>query len=79
VWSSRRGSRQIEHVGSAHSDDEVAALKQVAAERISAGQGELDLGPHAGPGAGPLEVVESKTAWVRQNSRQVQPARRGPG
>jgi hypothetical protein len=50
VWSSRRGSRQIEHLGSAHSDDEVAALKLVAAERIAAGQVELDLGLVAGAG-----------------------------
>jgi hypothetical protein len=27
VWSSRRGSRQIEHVGSAHDDPELEALK----------------------------------------------------
>jgi Transposase DDE domain len=64
VWSSRRGSRRIEHVGSAHNDDEVAALKQVAAERIAAGQAELDLGLHAGPGAGPLEVVGSRAGHL---------------
>jgi hypothetical protein len=27
VWSTRRGSRQIEHLGSAHDDAEVEALK----------------------------------------------------
>ena len=44
VWSSRQRARRIEHLGSAHDEAEVAALKQVAAERISAGQGQLDLG-----------------------------------
>ena len=36
VWSSRRGSRSIEHVGSAHDEAELAALKAAAAERLSA-------------------------------------------
>ena len=27
VWCARRGSRQIEHLGSAHDDGEVEALK----------------------------------------------------
>jgi hypothetical protein len=64
VWSSRRGSRQIEHLGSGHSDDEVAALKVVAAERIAAGQSELDLGLDVGSGSGPLEVVGSKAGHL---------------
>jgi hypothetical protein len=59
VWSSRRGSRQIEHLGSAHDDGELAALKAVAAERIAAGQQALDLGLAAAAGAGPLEIVAS--------------------
>ena len=44
VWSSRRGSRQIEHLGSAHDDGEVEALKAAAGQRLAEGQGELDLG-----------------------------------
>ncbi|MCK0438383.1 IS1634 family transposase [Gordonia alkaliphila] len=44
VHGSRKGSRSIEHIGSAHTDDEYAALKAVAARRLAAGQGELDLG-----------------------------------
>ena len=64
VWSSRRGSRQIEHLGSAHGDDELAALKLVAAERIAAGQVELDLGLGALAAAGPLEVVGSKAGHL---------------
>jgi len=44
VYSSRRGSRQIEHLGSAHSEAEVEALKAAAAQRLAAGQAQLDLG-----------------------------------
>jgi hypothetical protein len=64
VWSSRRGSRQIEHLGSAHGDDELAALTQVAAARIAAGQAELDLGLGAGAGTGPLEIVGSRAGHL---------------
>jgi hypothetical protein len=64
VWSSRRGSRQIEHLGSAHDADELAALKAVAAERIVAGQAELDLGLAAAAGNGPLEVVGSRAGHL---------------
>jgi hypothetical protein len=42
--SSRRGSRDIEHIGSAHDDVELELLKAVARQRLAAGQGELDLG-----------------------------------
>ena len=44
MWSSRRGSRKIEHIGSAHDDAEVEALKAAARQRLAAGQMELDLG-----------------------------------
>ncbi len=44
VWSSRRGSRSIEHLGSAHDEPGLAALKAAAAQRLAAGQAELDLG-----------------------------------
>lgn len=48
VWSWRKGSRSIEHLGSAHDDVELAGLKTVAAERLAAGQTELDLGISGG-------------------------------
>jgi len=38
VWSSRRGSRSIEHVGSAHDAMELEALKTAAARRLTEGQ-----------------------------------------
>lgn len=44
VWSSRRGSRSIEHIGSAHDETALAALKAAAAQRLAAGQAALDLG-----------------------------------
>jgi Transposase DDE domain len=61
VRSSHRGSRQIEHIGSAHDDVEVELLKAVARQRLAAGQGLLDLGPGFGgaPG-GPLPITSSR-------------------
>jgi hypothetical protein len=49
VGSSRRGSRLIEHLGSAHDEAGLAALKAAAAQRLAAGQTELDLGVQDGP------------------------------
>ena len=44
VWKSRRGSRDIEHFGSGHTDAEVEVLKAVAAQGIADGQDELPFG-----------------------------------
>ena len=57
VHSTRRGSRHIEHLGSAHDESELEALKVAAQRRIAAGQAELDLGLDAAVGSGPLEIV----------------------
>ena len=43
VRSSRKGARGIEHIGSAHDDAELAALKEVARQRLNAGQLSFDL------------------------------------
>jgi hypothetical protein len=59
VWSSRRGSRSIEHLGSAHDEAELAALKAAAAERLAAGQVVLDLGVSGPPGSEPLSITSS--------------------
>jgi hypothetical protein len=59
VWSSRRGSRQIEHLGSAHDEAELEALKAAAQQRIASGQLELDLGLEPA-GGGPLPITSSK-------------------
>jgi hypothetical protein len=43
VHGSRRGSRTIEHVGSAHDDEEWEALKAAARQRLAGGQAEPTL------------------------------------
>ena len=62
VYSSRRGSRDIEHIGSAHDDAELELLKAVARQRLAASQGELDLGPGFGgqAGGGPLPITSTR-------------------
>jgi hypothetical protein len=59
VWSSQRGSRQIEHLGSAHDEAGVETLKAAGRQRIAAGQMELDLGLEPA-GGGPLPITSSK-------------------
>ena len=59
--SSRKGSPDIEHIGSAHEDVELELLKTVARQRLAAGQGELDLGVDAPPEAGgPLPITAAR-------------------
>jgi hypothetical protein len=61
VYSSHRGSRQIEHIGSAHDDAALELLKAVARQRLAAGQSVLDLGPgFGGGGGGPLPITSSR-------------------
>jgi Transposase DDE domain len=60
VWSWRRGSRSIEHVGSAHDEVELAALKTAAAAWLVAGQTELDLGLSGGVEPGTLPITSSQ-------------------
>jgi hypothetical protein len=66
VYSSHRGSRDIEHLGSAHDDVELELLKAAARQRLAAGQGELDLGlevtapARRGAGGGPLPITSSR-------------------
>ena len=63
VWSSQRGSRNIEHIGSAHDETELETLTAAARQRIAGGQVELDLGlepaVQAG-GGGPLPITSSR-------------------
>ena len=60
VYSSRRGSRDIEHLGSARDEVELELLKTVARQRLAAGQGELDLGLAVGAPGGPLPITSSR-------------------
>jgi hypothetical protein len=60
IWSSRRGSRNIGHIGPAHDGAGLEALKAAARERLAAGQAEPDLGLD-GPGPGkPLPITSSR-------------------
>jgi len=69
VYSNRRGSRDIEHIGSAHDEVRLELLKAAARQRLVAGQGELDLGigGRAGRGVadgGPLPITSSRMAYL---------------
>src|SRR5262249_56779275 len=60
VHAWRKGSRDIEHVGSA-CDVELVLLKTVGGQRLAAGQGERDLGLDAPPEAGgPLPITATR-------------------
>jgi len=62
----KRGRRvlSIEHIGSAHTDDELAVLLQVAEERRHAGQLALDFDGAGAGGAGTLAVVEGTASLI---------------
>jgi hypothetical protein len=64
VWSSHRGSREIEHVGSAHTPEQVETLRAAARQRLAEGQQELDLGLHEAGPAGPLPITSSRAALL---------------
>jgi hypothetical protein len=65
VWSSRRGSRSIEHLGSARDEAQLEALKAAAAQRLAEGQQVLDLGlADTGSGGAPLEIVSSQASHL---------------
>jgi hypothetical protein len=65
VWSWRRGSRSIEHIGSAHDEIELAALKTAAAARLAGEQTELDLGLSQGvrPDTLPITSLRMTHLW----------------
>lgn len=64
VHSSRRGSRDIVHIGSAHDDAQLELLKAAARQRLAVGQGELNLGldgaDRTGKAGGPLPITSSR-------------------
>lgn len=65
VWSSRRGARSIEHVGSTHDAVELHALKTAAARRLTEGQQTLDLDVGGAEIIGaPLEIVSSRMEYL---------------
>lgn len=64
VWSSRRGARSIERVGSAHNEAGVAVPKAAATQRLAAGQSELDLGINGQSASAPLPITSSRAAHL---------------
>ena len=64
VWSTRRGARSIEHLGSAHDEAKLAALKAAAAQRLAANRAELDLGVGGRSGSEPLPITSSRSAHL---------------
>jgi hypothetical protein len=68
VYSKRRGARRMEHVGSAHDEQELEALKAAAVQRLAGGQYELELdldtGEQLAGGPGPLPIVASRMAHL---------------
>lgn len=64
VYSNRRGSRDIEHIGWAHSPQEVEALKAVARQRLHANQDSFDFGDGRPEGeALPITSTRSRHLW----------------
>ena len=63
VHSSRKGSRDIEHIGSAHTPAELELLKAVARQRLHANQDTLDLGDGQ-PARGELSILSTRSAYL---------------
>jgi hypothetical protein len=68
----RRGRQveQVEHVGSAHTDAELALLLGAAQERLSPGQDVLDLGDLAAVAVRMVDVAD----WTAEATVSVAPA-----
>ena len=64
VTCSTRRVLSIEHIGSAHTDDELAVLLQIAEERRHAGQLALDLGDVGAGTVGTRAVVEGTASLI---------------
>ena len=80
VHGSRRGARQIEHLGSAHDDQELEALKAAARQRLAGGQVQVELGLDtalesvlAAAGPGPLQIASSQMSYLSQALGAVYP------
>ena len=77
VWSSSRGSRSMDHIGSAHTPEDVEVLKAVARQRmIAAGQDET---PSTLPSAPSSVVIGGGAAvalaafWEVENALAAEP------
>ena len=64
VHSKRRGSREIEHIGSAHTPADVEVLKTVARQRMHANQDTLDLDDgRLGDDEAPIVSSRARHLW----------------
>jgi hypothetical protein len=64
VHANRRGSRDIEHIGSAHTPGEVEVLRAAARQRLHANQDALDFGDGRPEGQSlPITSTQSKHLW----------------
>jgi Transposase DDE domain len=64
VHANRRGSREIEHIGSAHSPGEVEVLKTIARQRLHANQDPLDFDDgQAGEEEAPILASQARHLW----------------
>jgi hypothetical protein len=64
VYSNRRGSREIEHIGSAHAPAEVEVLKTIARQRMHANQDTLDLDDgRLGDDEAPIVSSQARHLW----------------
>ena len=64
VHANRRGSREIEHIGSAHTPAEVELLKAAARRRLHVDQETLDFGDGRPEGeALPITSTQSRHLW----------------
>ena len=64
VHSTRKGSREIEHIGSTHTAEDVEVLKAVARQRLHANQDSLDFGDGLPAGATlPLLSTRCQHLW----------------
>ncbi|TCM33226.1 transposase [Kribbella sp. VKM Ac-2568] len=66
---------EVEHIGSAHTDVELALLLTAARERLHPGQGELDLGPLPEAAVSTEDVAD----WTRRSAGELPLGSTTPG
>lgn len=71
VHSTRRGSKDIEHIGSAHTEADHELLLAAARQRLAAGQSELDLGLDEPAAGGPLPITATRMEHLVEAIRRI--------
>lgn len=74
VCSSHRGSRDIEHIGSAHDDAELEVLKAVARQCVTASQGPRPSDPCLAM-AKRDSLIRAAHGWTARQARASEPRR----